>query len=354
MPGSSRESQVDLSVTPYYHCIGRCVRRAFLCGEDEYSGENYDHRKGWFLERMKVLAEVFAIDICAFAVMSNHFHTVLRVALERAMKLTDEAVLRRYGRLFPFVVAGIRELPEKAQAAQLAILRERLTDISWFMRCLNEHVARRANKEDKCTGRFWEGRFKSQALLDEGAVLACMSYVDLNPVRAAMASTLAGSDFTSIQQRIREVGAKRKAANEGRATSRMTIKRTKAAQTSKARLTAARTIPLAPFRGAKAGKREPLPIRYEDYLALLKWTGRVARRTAAGAEVSGKLSDSPPVLLTKLQINPDAWLQTMTKTGLATGQTLGSPDAIDAQAERSGKRWLKGKTAAKRLFLRAS
>lgn len=94
-----------------------------------------------------------------------------------------------------------------ANAEHLDLIRQRLGSISWLMRALNEPIARMANREDGCTGRFWEGRFKCQALLDEQAVLSCMAYVDLNPVRAGMCETLRDSEHTSIPYRLGPAGS---------------------------------------------------------------------------------------------------------------------------------------------------
>ena len=206
-----RSQIVSLDDTPYYHCVSRCVRRAFLCGEDRYSGKNFDHRKPWLLDRLTLLGEVFAIDIAAHAVMSNHYHVVLHVDRGRSRSWSRDEVIHRWLSLYkgdPLVHCYLRgESQSDSEIRQLDRVvetwRERLADISWFMRCLNEYIARRANREDECTGRFWEGRFKSQALLDEAALLSCMAYVDLNPVRAGICETLEESEYTSIQARIR-------------------------------------------------------------------------------------------------------------------------------------------------------
>ena len=102
----ARYIQVSLNSTPYYHCICRCVRRAFLCGKDRYSGQNYEHRRQWVVDRLAALAEVFAIDLCAYAVMSNHYHLVLRINQQKALDLTDQEVAERWMQLFsgPLIV----------------------------------------------------------------------------------------------------------------------------------------------------------------------------------------------------------------------------------------------------------
>ncbi|MCU4677283.1 hypothetical protein N7931_16795 [Catenovulum sp. 2E275] len=166
-----RSSLISLADTPFYHCISRCVRRSFLCGEDKVSGQCFDHRKLWLVERIKKLAAIFCIDIAAYAIMSNHYHLVLRVNTDLAKSLSDDDILLRWTTLYQpsFILSRYLAGRKPSQSEQLVLAslakqyRERLTSISWFMRNLNEFVARQANFEDKCTGRFWEGRFKSQA-----------------------------------------------------------------------------------------------------------------------------------------------------------------------------------------------
>ena len=206
-----RSQQISLLDTPYYHICSRTVRKAFLCGVDKATGISFEHRRSWIEKRLFQLAQVFAIDICAHAIMHNHLHLVLHVDSKQIKQWTTEDILQRWHQLFKGTLLTQQYL-NKAPLAdyQLAMVeatakvyQQRLIDISWFMRCLNEPIARQANQEDKCTGHFWEGRFKSQALLDEGALLSCMAYVDLNPVRAAIAPTPEESSFTSIQLRIK-------------------------------------------------------------------------------------------------------------------------------------------------------
>ena len=132
-----RAQQVSLEATPLYHCISRCVRRAYLCGQDPLTGKNFDHRKQWLVDRLHELATIFALDVCGYSVLSNHFHLVLRIVRDRVLAWTDEQVPERYARLFPQIVRQTRDLPEPVRARRLGLWRHRLGDLSWFMRCLN-------------------------------------------------------------------------------------------------------------------------------------------------------------------------------------------------------------------------
>lgn len=206
----ARRHLVCLADTPYYHVTARCVRRAFLCGVDRFSGRSYEHRRSWIEDRIRALSSIFCIEICAYAVMSNHYHVVVRLDPEGTSAWTDDEVLSRWTQLFrgPLLVqrylAGslLSNAEIDTVKSIIAVYRQRLGCLSWFMKCLNEPIARKANAEDRCTGHFWEARFHSQALRSERALLAAMAYVDLNPIRAGMAESPESSHYTSIQVRL--------------------------------------------------------------------------------------------------------------------------------------------------------
>ena len=225
MPACARREIVAEGEVALYHCVSRCVRRAFLCGQEKLSGRNYEHRKDWIEERLEELAGAFGVDVCGFAVMSNHLHVVVRTRPDVAADWSEEEVARRWWRLCP----GRRDAsgnacplePEELRELlgdmeRLEVWRGRLASLSWFMRCLCEWIARRANREDGVHGRFWEGRFRSQRLADEKAALACSIYVDLNPIRAGIAQTPEASEHTSAYQRIRGRQQKRPACRSKR------------------------------------------------------------------------------------------------------------------------------------------
>lgn len=290
-----RSQLISLETTPYYHCISRCVRRSFLCGRDRYTGKSFDHRKPWLVERMALLTEVFAIDIAAYAVMSNHYHLVLHVNSAKAAAWTDDEVLYRWTRLFKGPGLLQRHLAgvsmhevENSQLQQLITsIRIKLTSISKFMSCMNYHIARMANAEDGCTGRFWEGRFKSQALLDETALLSCMTYVDLNPVRAGIAKNLEESDFTSIQDRIKQLQNFQQGC--------------KARDTT---LSAMQNPKLMAFTASSQApdKIPSIPYQLRDYLQLADWTGRLVR-----SDNKANIALNTPTLLATLGLSQDQW-----------------------------------------------
>ena len=320
-----RSDQIDLDATPYYHCMVRCVRRAFLCGADHKSGKDFEHRKAWLRDRVRFLADIFTIDVFAYAFMSNHLHLVLCVDAERAAGLTEAEVIERHTRLFPTTRAKLEALassPEEHKAL-VASWRARLCDLSWMMRAINEYIARKANGEDDTGGRFWESRFRCQPILDEGGLLTCMAYVDLNPIRAGVAKTLRGAAFTSVQERLRKRRALARDGDE---------------EPGDEQPPDLAPDSLAPFQDQVShSPRQPIPAGLDDYLALLQWTGR---QVAPGKK--GTLAKDPPELLAAHGFDPHSWLESLRDSRLAIATRLGSPRALAADARRRGKRWCRG------------
>lgn len=265
-----RKELVDIADTRYYHIVSRCVRRSFLCGKDESTGRSYEHRRQWIEDRIHLLSSLFGIDICAYAVMSNHLHLVVKLSPEEIAALEDYDVVTRWRHLFkgPHLVQqwykGERlsetELNEVNSA--ITVLRNRLSNLSWFMKCLNEPIAKRANEEDQCSGHFWESRYKSQALLSENALLAAMAYVDLNPIRAGIAASPQTSDHTSLKVRL--------SANKKAEITHKPSPKDKAKQYNQFVFK-----PLLPFkRSASEPSESELPITFHAYLQLIEFALR--------------------------------------------------------------------------------
>lgn len=97
----ARKDLFDPAEVSVVHCINRCVRRCFLCGDDPLTGKNYEHRKRWLEERLEFLAGLFGIDVLGFSILSNHFHLVLRNRPDVVEEWSDTEVARRWLRLCP-------------------------------------------------------------------------------------------------------------------------------------------------------------------------------------------------------------------------------------------------------------
>ncbi len=363
-----RSEQISIDDTPFYHCMVRCVRRAFLCGDDHETGENFDHRKQWLVSRLRFLSYVYAIDICAYAVMSNHYHVILHVDKSRAESWSLDEVVERWLQLYKGDKLIQKWIAFRAEMSKAELKkaeeiieqwRERLTSVSWFMRGVNETIARMANEEDNCKGRFWEGRFKSQVLLDEQALLTCMAYVDLNPVRAGIADDLIDSDFTSIQQRIFDF-VHTKSANEKNLKpeqdlnnhekkvdlkltisnqKRIQLKIRKQQKTEK--LLQLDSLPkshIKPLHGSvHTDLTDAIPITFADYLELVEATGRCIRE-----DKRGFISGASEKTIHTLGLNPEQWITHVKNFSSLYASNAGSKETLKIKSAKDSKRWYKG------------
>ena len=393
MPRIPRKLVIDPHEEGIYHCTNRCVRRAFLCGTDLESGRCFDHRKQWIQDRLEVLAGLFALDFLGFAVMSNHVHVIVRNRPDVAAAWSDEEVLRRWHALFhpdehpAGEVAAEATRPAKAMPDpdRMAELRSRLSSISWFMGCLAGKIAIDANEEDKCSGRFWEGRFRCQPLVDEAALVACLAYIDLNPIRAGVAETPETSQFTSVFERIKAllnqprdycashadecsapqgvqcateapsaehtgaVGAAVAPALAQRGTAgpdlRATAERSGCDWLSPFEVSEAGTSATVP--AARASNTGCLPMRFVDYLMLLDWTGRELRAGKPGATPA----ELAPIL-ELLQVTDEGWFRLVKDFSRLFRRAAGTPISLARHRKKWDRRRLVGISNSRAIFAR--
>jgi len=373
--GLPRSKYVQEGQEGVYHCFSRCVRRAYLYGFDAVTGRDFSHRKAWLVDRLRFLAAIFAIEVCAYAVMEDHYHNILRTRPDIVASWSDREVATRWLTLFPRHrdksgtpippvekdICALVDCPER-----IAELRRRLCSLSWFMGRLNEFIARAANKEDRVKGRFWESRFKCQALLDEAAIAACMVYVDLNLIRAGLAGTPEESDFTSIQERIRAwqketmttVSAPGEAAqdmqsasfgrdmlmpeNEGEISN--LIPEHISGTRNSVDAAALSSCWLCPIQ-SDSERRGILQMTAAEYFDLVDKSGRMIRRDKRGVIDA----DLAPILL-RIGANPEAWLDTISRFGSGFHLAAGLLSSLRKFADQLGRRWLKGVATARAAF----
>jgi REP element-mobilizing transposase RayT len=310
----ARAHLVDVSVTRWYHCITRCVRRAVLLGEGPCN------RKEWIERRLQELAEIFAVSVGGFSVLDTHLHLLARLDPDVATGWSDEEVVRRWGRLFPPRDKSRQPVPVSADWVQwrlkdarwVATARARLQSLSWFMKCLKEPLARLANRQDNTRGAFFEERFKSVAILDEESLLATCAYIDLNPVAAGIVAVPEASPHTSVTTRVEHVKA------QGR-TSDLAAAKQGSVAGSRASAGLEESVWLCPIEDRRAldSSREGMLEGFSlgSYLMLVDYTGRLFREGKAviSAELSG--------ILERLGSSVESWGARFEK--LRTGRLLG-------------------------------
>jgi hypothetical protein len=376
MAGRPRKDVIREDEVGVYHVWSRCVRRAMLCGFDPLTGTNYDYRKKWIYQRLAELSQIFAVDALVFAILSNHYHLLLRNRPDLAAQWSDEEVVRRWWQLHP---ERRDENGEPAEPTDLEIAslvadtklvaerRRQLSSISCLMKNLNEWIAKRANTEEGLSGHFFQERFKCRSLLDEGAILACSIYIDLNEIRALLAATPETSTNTSAYYRIL-ARIKRQLRQSGQAMGDQSLDQqpddpdawlcpigerdrvpllgpagVESVATSQRVLAAAgasNSDPACEVNLAtvfKQWRHGFLDMTVDSYLEFLDWN---ARRVVPGK--AGAMDDSLPPILERLGMTAEFWLQMIENFDRWFRTAAGSPQKLADEAARRGRRWLPG------------
>lgn len=340
--GQSRASQISTKDTPYYHITSHVVRNNVLCGINAINNIDYGSRKQWVIDRIRFLSSFFAIDVAGYAIMTDQYNMIVYLNESIAKNWSVEEVYKHWTAIYkpePIIKKWKKNKLTKESEIDTALAiieqcRSRLSNISLFMQNLNQYIARRANKEDGCKGHFWQERFKSQPLLDETALITCMSCLDLNPVRVKDVDSIEKSEFTSVFERINGQPIE----NEYFDKSSIEIK------------------PLISFlgndeRGTISKNKIPqvdhpvINIKLDDYLQLLDWTSRIQH-----CDISDFIELDKPVLLKELGFSEEVWLDLANNFATEFHCAVGSFDKLERYLIHTGKSKIQNKKRLGDLF----
>jgi hypothetical protein len=343
----------------------------FLFGRDNTSGRDYSSRKCWLQERLLELANIYAVDACVWAMLSNHFHVILRNRPDLAAQWSDREVAIRWWYLFPerrgedgrpaepqeIELRSIVEMP-----GRIEVLRKRLSSISWFMKSLDEWLSRRANAMDGHRGHLWQDRFGCRNLLDERAILVCSIYIDINEIRAQLAATPHDSRNTSGYLRLLAQILRRERAEAARARGdRPRIQLDYQFQDPDYWICPLDTQDRAPLLGvpgtaaahqpwsaeqfsqleaaavAKTWRHGFLPLTVDQYLAILARTVR-----GLATEHRAEEEQSLAFLLQPLGIQSKAWFAMLDNFESLFRVAVGAADRLLEFAAQTGREWAAG------------
>ena len=371
MARMSREEVFSPDEIAVVHVVHRVTRRACLMGYDDYTGKNFDHRRGWVESELQRSAASFGIDLIAYSVMNNHLHMVLRSRPDVVLTWDNTQVAYRWLMLCPVRKNKDKSPKEPSEAElnrirndakRLREIRTRLSDISWWVRLMCQRIGQRANLEDKASGKFWENRYRSVRLLDEASILACAAYVDLNPLRAAMAETLEGSDLTSAQRRVQALQGLMADSNQPDASNQQQASDLTPGVTNERPADGClapvqvddRSVdlsgkdslgPQASLFGGRCSDKGFANMMAADYLQLLDWTARIIVPGKRGATPE----DAPPIL-ERLGLRSEVWCELAKNFDVLFHIVAGKPEQVDAYRSRVRGQQFRMKRAARQLL----
>ena len=350
MARTPRSQVFDRDAIGVYHCFNRIVRRSFLCGIDPHTGIDYSHRRDWLYQRLKRLAQYFAIDVLAYAILSNHYHLVLRNRPDLVAAMDDVAVVKAWLMICPKAHQPGSSLPAPPTQAEIqaelntpgrvAELRQRLSNPSWLIRQLSQYMGIRCNDEDQITGHFWEARFGMTRLLDEAAVLACLAYVDLNPLRAHLAGCLEAYPHVSIGERLRTLD------DQAIDTANWLAPIALSGETSRGPVKVVNRLSREQLAEELQSQQDRLlgclPMDLQQYAELLRWLAASDRRQPASEGQDEPPGAACPELLHQFRLAPREFAELVQGFGRRFCTAAGCPGSLQREAERRGKRRLRG------------